>query len=131
VGRTPGLSGHHGREPGDCRRVHQRQSCDGPDVRSPRPAAPPRHPVASRVTVSDAALAPTVPVVPVRALPRERGLLVTVLRFCRRNPLVAIGAVVVIMWIVLAVFAAQIAPYGPLAQKVTDRLKSPSVEHLF
>jgi peptide/nickel transport system permease protein len=44
---------------------------------------------------------------------------------------VVIGAVVVLGWIVVAIVAPQVAPYGPLVQKVTDRLKPPGPEHLF
>ncbi|MBV9895103.1 MAG: ABC transporter permease [Chloroflexi bacterium] len=53
------------------------------------------------------------------------------MRFCRRNPLVVIGAVVVLAWVVAAIAAPLLAPYGPLTQKVTDRLKPPTVAHLF
>jgi peptide/nickel transport system permease protein len=59
------------------------------------------------------------------------GRVVSVLRFCRRNPLVVIGAIVVLAWIVVSVAAPVVAPYGPLTQKVTDRLKPPSEAHLF
>ena len=54
-----------------------------------------------------------------------------VLRFARRNPLVVIGALVVLVWILAAVAAPLIAPYGPLTQKVTDRLKGPTLAHVF
>jgi peptide/nickel transport system permease protein len=81
------------------------------------------------VTVTESALASPLglgaPVVP-----RRTGF-GSVLTFCRRNPLVVIGAIVVLAWVVVAVAAPLVAPYGPLAQKVTDRLKPPSEAHLF
>ncbi|MGI9145629.1 MAG: ABC transporter permease [Chloroflexota bacterium] len=52
-------------------------------------------------------------------------------RFLRRNPLVIAGAAVVLAWIVLAATAPLIAPYGPLTQKVVDRLQAPSLTHVF
>jgi peptide/nickel transport system permease protein len=83
------------------------------------------------VSVSDGVLAPAMPAVAAPVLPPRRSALTGVLRFCRRNPLVLIGAVVVLAWVLAAIFAPLVAPYGPLAQKVTDRLKPPSPEHLF
>jgi peptide/nickel transport system permease protein len=81
-------------------------------------------------TLSDAAVAPSV-----RAAatdPRlQRHWATSALTFCRRNPLVAIGIVVVLAWVVVSVGAPLFAPYGPLTQKVTDRLKPPSLQHLF
>jgi peptide/nickel transport system permease protein len=38
---------------------------------------------------------------------------------------------VVLVWIVLSIGAQVIAPYGPLTQKVTERLHAPSTAHLF
>jgi len=54
-----------------------------------------------------------------------------VVKFCRRNPLVLGGAVVVLLWVVVSVAAPLIAPYGPLTQKVVDRLQSPGIAHPF
>jgi len=51
--------------------------------------------------------------------------------FCRRNPLVVVGAVIVLAWIVASVAAPLVSPYGPLAQRVVDRLKPPSLAHPF
>src|SRR6202521_1804344 len=48
-----------------------------------------------------------------------------------RNPLVLGGAVVVLVWVVVSVAAPLVAPYGPLAQKVVDRLQAPGPAHLF
>jgi peptide/nickel transport system permease protein len=53
------------------------------------------------------------------------------LRFCRRNPLVVIGACVVLAWVIAAIAAPLLAPYGPLTQKVSERLRPPSPAHLF
>ena len=52
-------------------------------------------------------------------------------KFCRRNPLVLGGAVVVLLWVVVSVAAPLIAPYGPLTQKVVDRLQPPGIAHPF
>jgi peptide/nickel transport system permease protein len=87
------------------------------------------------MALSNAALAPAAPPLPalppgttlVRTTPRVAALL----RFCRRNPLVLIGGFVVLLWIVVSTAAPLIAPYGPLTQKVVDRLQAPSPAHLF
>jgi peptide/nickel transport system permease protein len=47
-----------------------------------------------------------------------------------RQPLALIGATVAIAWIVIAIFAPLIAPYGSLAQTFTAS-QSPSLHHLF
>ena len=39
------------------------------------------------------------------------------------------GIVVVLVWVLAAVFASQLAPYAPLAQNVTDRLQPPYPLH--
>src|SRR5918912_20529 len=76
---------------------------------------------------------PAAPAEPASPLARRRaeGRLRAGLRFCRRNPLVLVGAAVVLLWIVVSVAAPLVAPYGPLTQKVADRLKEPSAQHLF
>jgi peptide/nickel transport system permease protein len=82
------------------------------------------------MTVSDAALVPALPTtVPDSRL--QRHWLSSVRTFCQRNPLVVVGVIVVLIWVVVAVAAPLVAPYGPLTQKVTDRLKPPSLQHLF
>lgn len=48
------------------------------------------------------------------------------LRIIRRNPLIAVGAAMLIGWIFAAIFAPQIAPHQPLAQNVSARLQPPS-----
>jgi peptide/nickel transport system permease protein len=47
-----------------------------------------------------------------------------------RRPLAVAGAVIALMWLVVAVFAPLIAPYDPLAQTFTA-LQSPSLDHPF
>jgi peptide/nickel transport system permease protein len=54
-----------------------------------------------------------------------------VLAFCRRNPLVIVGAIVVVSWIVLSIAAPLVAPYGPLTQRVSERLRPPALAHWF
>lgn len=44
----------------------------------------------------------------------------------RRNPLVVIGLLIVIMWIFIALVAPSIAPYPPLQQNLVDRLQPPN-----
>ncbi|MDQ6671246.1 MAG: ABC transporter permease [Chloroflexota bacterium] len=77
--------------------------------------------------------APLLPATPPNAMlarpPAAR--LAAVVKFCRRNPLVLGGLVVVLVWVVVSVAAPFIAPYGPLAQKVVDRLKPPGPAHPF
>jgi peptide/nickel transport system permease protein len=64
-----------------------------------------------------------------RALPRPwaaPALLRWVLRFARRKPLGAIGGVIVLALLVMAVFAGQIAPYSYAQSIVGARMKPPS-----
>ena len=53
------------------------------------------------------------------------------LTFCRRNPLVVVGALIVLAWVIVSVAAPLVSPYGPLAQRVSDRLQAPSASHPF
>jgi peptide/nickel transport system permease protein len=76
-------------------------------------------------------LAPSLPAVASSEPRSGPSTLNLVLRFCRRNPLVVVGAVVVLVWLVAAIAAPLLAPYGPLTQKVTDRLKAPTPQHWF
>ncbi len=66
-----------------------------------------------------------------QALPRPVGLpraLAFVFRFCRRKPLGAIGAIIVVGLIVMAAFAERIAPY-PYDDSIKGaRMKPPSVQ---
>lgn len=53
------------------------------------------------------------------------------LRWLRRNVLVAVGAVVVAFWLVIAPLAPVIAPFNPLQQNVRERLQPPGEIHRF
>ena len=48
----------------------------------------------------------------------------------RRQPLAAIGVVIAVTWLLVAIFAPLIAPYGPLAQTFTAS-QSPTLHHPF
>src|SRR5213594_1096592 len=50
-------------------------------------------------------------------------------RFCRRKPLGALGAFIVIALLVMAVFAEQLAPYGYDETVRGSRMKPPSAAH--
>ena len=51
------------------------------------------------------------------------------LHFCRRYPLGAIGAVIVIVFVLCAVFAEQIAPHDPLQTNAAASLMAPNPEY--
>lgn len=53
------------------------------------------------------------------------------LRALRRNPMAMIGLAVIFLWILIALMAPLIATHDPLAQKIGDRLKSPSSQYWF
>jgi peptide/nickel transport system permease protein len=46
-------------------------------------------------------------------------------RNLRSDPIVVMGSIVVISWVVLALFAPSVAPQDPLKQAVSDRLQAP------
>lgn len=48
----------------------------------------------------------------------------------RRNPLVIVGLVIVIMWLFIAVIAPALSPYHPLQQNLADRLQTPNADYL-
>lgn len=77
-------------------------------------------------------MANSVETIPVpEALPRPLRLpraLTQILRFCRRKPLGAIGAAIVVGLIVMAAFADRIAPYSYDASVRGARMKPPSVQ---
>jgi peptide/nickel transport system permease protein len=52
-----------------------------------------------------------------------------VIAFCRRRPLGAIGAAIVLLMLVVAVFATALAPYDPLAVDFGAMLAPPSAQH--
>jgi peptide/nickel transport system permease protein len=53
-----------------------------------------------------------------------------VIRPAWRQPLAITGAAIALVWVVVAIFAPLIAPYGPLAQDFTPS-QSPSLHHVF
>ena len=76
------------------------------------------------------ALAPALPALGAAvARPRPTRLGAT-LAFVRRNPLVLVGAIVVLAWVLVSIAAPLITPYAPLAQRVSERLQPPSGVHL-
>ena len=54
-----------------------------------------------------------------------------VLSRAAQNPLMVVGIVICVIWIVISLGAGWIAPYDPLAQDVMSRLQGPTDEHLF
>src|SRR3989442_15457907 len=54
----------------------------------------------------------------------------SLVRFLRASPLGTAAAVLVVVAVVLAIFAAQPAPYDPLRNDYTAAPQSPSAEHL-
>jgi peptide/nickel transport system permease protein len=60
----------------------------------------------------------------------DRSLTQLVLRQLRNSPVITIGLIVVITWILLALLAPMIAPKDPLQQAVADRLQAPSDTYL-
>jgi peptide/nickel transport system permease protein len=83
------------------------------------------------MALSDVVVAPLPAAPPGATLVRSPQRLAAIATFCRRNPLVLVGGTVVLLWIIVSVAAPLIAPYGPLTQKVTDRLQAPSPAHIF
>lgn len=55
----------------------------------------------------------------------------TIRRLFRSNALFTIGVIICMLWILAAIFAPWIAPYDPIEQDLTVRLKAPSSEHWF
>ncbi len=62
--------------------------------------------------------------------PPESPLRVFVRRFARRKVGIA-AAVVIALFVLVAVFAPWLAPYGPLEQDVRNAFEPPSTDHLF
>jgi peptide/nickel transport system permease protein len=65
-----------------------------------------------------------------RALTAESSWAERVLDFCRRQTLGAIGAVVTLILLLVAIFAGVIAPYDPLDTSFLEQLNPPSLQHL-
>ncbi len=53
------------------------------------------------------------------------------LRFARRNPLGAVGALIVLLMVVAAIFAPLLTPTGPTLPAPLERLRGPSGAHWF
>lgn len=52
-------------------------------------------------------------------------------KLLKSNYLFTLGIIICLFWIVMAVIAPIVAPYDPIVQDLTLRLKPPSSEHLF
>jgi peptide/nickel transport system permease protein len=65
---------------------------------------------------------------PTGLLPEE---LVKAIRFFRRSPLAFVGVIVIGAWVLLAVFAPWVVPFGPLKQDLTHRLVPPGSPYWF
>lgn len=52
-------------------------------------------------------------------------------RIYTHNTLFAVGLTICIVWMLVALFAYQIAPYDPIAQDFTNRFSAPTASHLF
>lgn len=54
-----------------------------------------------------------------------------VLQHLRKNPLVPVGILIILMWVLIALTAPTLAPRDPLVQNVVARLQPPSAEYPF
>lgn len=61
----------------------------------------------------------------------QDGIREKLLRLCRQNKLAAVSAVVIVLFLLVAVFAPLIAPYGEAEQDALNRLQAPSAAHWF
>ncbi|TPW31574.1 ABC transporter permease [Martelella alba] len=59
------------------------------------------------------------------------GALSKTLRWCRRNPITALGMAIVFVILIAGLLAPVIAPYDPYALNPADRMQPPSLTHLF
>lgn len=71
------------------------------------------------------------PVPPVAPLPAKGREFQKFLRVLLRSPGAKIGALILVVLIIVAIFAPMIAPYGPSEMGVGGNLQSPSAEHWF
>ena len=83
------------------------------------------------MSVSETTFSPPISAVKSVAGPQQTTRLDSLGKFLRRNPLVVVGATVVLAWILVSIAAPLVTPYGPLAQKVTERLHAPDGAHWF
>lgn len=58
-------------------------------------------------------------------------MLRSVEKMFRSNYLFTLGVIICLAWILAAILAPLLAPYDPIVQDLTMRLKAPSAEHLF
>ena len=58
-------------------------------------------------------------------------MLRSVKKMFRSNYLFTLGVIICLAWILAAILAPVLAPYDPVAQDLTLRLKAPSAAHLF
>lgn len=72
---------------------------------------------------------PVETVAPRRLAASTGGLLRFIPRPFRRSPLTVMASLVVLAWLVLALVAPTIAPYGPLQQDMVKRLAAPTQAH--
>lgn len=49
----------------------------------------------------------------------------------RQNPLMVVGMIICVVWVMISLGATELAPYDPLEQNVMQRLQGPSNDHLF
>jgi peptide/nickel transport system permease protein len=61
--------------------------------------------------------------------PGAAGVWTTIIRFCRRKPLGAAGALLMLIMVVSAVFAEVLATHDPIATDAANTLAAPSAEH--
>lgn len=47
-----------------------------------------------------------------------------------KSPLSIVGALIILIFLIVALFAPYIAPYDPLTQQIEERLQSPSFKHI-
>ncbi|MBZ0276742.1 MAG: D,D-dipeptide ABC transporter permease, partial [Anaerolineae bacterium] len=55
----------------------------------------------------------------------------TLVAHARKYPSLWVGLTVLILWVLVIIFASQIATTDPLAQNLSDRLEPPSSDHWF
>ena len=55
----------------------------------------------------------------------------SIMKLMKSNYLFTLGCIICISWILAAIFADALAPYGPNAQDLGIRLNAPSLKHLF
>ena len=52
-------------------------------------------------------------------------------KMCKSNYLFTFGVIICLFWIIMAIIAPFVAPYDPVVQDLTLRLKAPSAAHIF